>query len=156
MRGWTIMRWPDDSRNTACLARLVICSVVLPLSALIRRGFDTSRSTSVFFNSARAIREPSRRGAISRIIVSTSGSSGTPSPVLLAADLPPGDVAPPGLALQGNSLVPVTAHLRRDRHLGPAPAHPRHPAASPAHPPLVCPGLPCPTDDLLVSGVPPD
>src|SRR5258705_550356 len=139
MRGWMIMRSPDDSRNTACLARRGTCSMVLPLSALIRRGFDTSRSTSVFFNSARAIREPSRRGAISRIIVSTSGSSGTPSPVLLAADLPPGDVAPPGLALEGNSLGPVTARLRGDRHRGPEPGHAQHPAAGRAESPLVVP-----------------
>src|SRR5437762_3274013 len=137
MRGWMIMRSPDDSRNTACLARRVTCSIVLPRSALIRRGFDTSRSTSVFFSSARAIRDPSRRGAISRIIVSTSGSSGTPSPVLLPADLPPGDVAPPGLALEGNALGPATARLRGDRHRGSEPGHTQHPAAGGTQSPLV-------------------
>src|SRR5258706_1218557 len=132
MRGWMIMRWPDDSRNTACFARRVTCSMVLPLSVLIRRGFDTSRNTSVFFNSTRAIRDPSRRGAISRTIVSTSGSSGT-------SDLPPGDVAPPGLALEGNALGPVTARLRGDRHRGSESGHTQHPAAGGTQSPLVVP-----------------
>src|SRR5258706_14548790 len=109
MRGWMIMRWPDNRRNTPCLGGRVTCSMVLPLSVLIRRGFDTSRNTSVFFNSTRAIRDPSRRGAISRTIVSTSGSSGT-------LDLPPGDVAPPGLALERNPLGPAAARLRGERH----------------------------------------
>src|SRR5260370_34214049 len=78
------------------------------------------------------MRHPSRRGAISRTIVSTSGSSGTP-------DLAPGDVAPPGLALEGDALGPVTARLCGDRHRGSEPGHIQHPAASGTPPPLVVP-----------------
>src|SRR5580765_2146263 len=83
--------------------------MVLPCNALISRGFVTSRSTSVFLSSTRAMRHPSSRGAISRTIVSTSGSSGT-------VDLAPGDVAPPGLALERNPLGAAAARLRRVRH----------------------------------------
>src|SRR5438552_2645209 len=104
-----IMRWPLEKRNTACLARRDDCSMVLPRSVLIRRGLETWRSTSVFLSSTRAMRHPSRRGAISRTIVSTSGSSGT-------LDLAPGDVAPPGLAFERNPLGAGTTGLRGDRH----------------------------------------
>src|SRR5467141_2817652 len=109
MRGWMIMRWPEDRRNTACLARRDTCSMVLPRNVLIRRALVTCRSTSVFFSSTRAMRHPSRRGAISRTIVSTSGSSGT-------LDLAPGDVAPPGLAFERNPLGAGPTDLRGERH----------------------------------------
>src|SRR5689334_15209433 len=132
MRGWMIMRWPDASRNTACLARRVTCSMVLPRRVLIRRGLDTSRSTSVFLSSTRAIRHPSSRGAISRTIVSTSGSSGT-------LDLAPGDVAPPGLALEGDALGRHTACLSGDRHGGSEPGHTQYAAARGTQFPLVVP-----------------
>src|SRR6266576_1575075 len=122
MRGWMIMRWPYDSRNTACLARRETCSMVLPRSVLSKRGFETSRSTSVFFSSTRAMRHPSKRGAISRTIVSTSGSSGT-------LDLAPGDVTPPGLALERNLLGPAAARLRRERHGLAKAGHTQHAAA---------------------------
>src|SRR5437879_12211989 len=116
-----IMRWPDESRNTACLARRETCSMVLPRSVLIRRALETWRSTSVFFSSTRAMRHPSRRGAISRTIVSTSGSSGT-------LDLAPGDVAPPGLAVKGDALGCATARLRRERDSGTKSSHTQHTA----------------------------
>src|SRR6266446_2530156 len=104
-----IMRWPLEKRNTACLARRDTCSMVLPRSVLIRRALETWRSTSVFFSSTRAMRAPSRRGAISRTIVSTSGSSGT-------LDLAPGDVASPGLAVERNPLGAGPTGLRGERH----------------------------------------
>src|SRR6266498_3077070 len=122
MRGWMIMRWPDDSRMTACLARRETCSMVLPRNVLIRRGLETWRSTSDFFSSTRAMRHPSSRGAISRTIVSTSGSSGT-------LDLAPGDVAPPGLALERNPLGPAAARLRGERHGVAKAGHTQHTAA---------------------------
>src|SRR5882762_2535056 len=106
MRGWMIMRWPLDSRNTACFARRETCSMVLPRSVLMRRAFETCRSTSVLLSCTRAMRHPSKRGAISRTMVSTSGSSGT-------LDFPPGDVAPPGLALEGDALGAGAAGPRR-------------------------------------------
>src|SRR5467141_204343 len=121
MRGWMIMRWPDESRNTACLARRETCSMVLPRSVLIRRALETWRSTSVFFSSTRAMRDPSRRGAISRTIVSTSGSSGT-------LDLAPGDVAPPGLALKGDALGCATTRLGSERDSGTKTSHTQHTA----------------------------
>src|SRR5262245_13978407 len=55
------------------------------------------------------MRPPSRRGPISRTIVSTSGSSGT-------LDLAPRDVAPPGPALEGNPICGAAACLRGERH----------------------------------------
>src|SRR5207302_7612398 len=122
MRGWMIMRWPLEKRNTACLARRETCSMVLPRSVLIRRASETWRSTSVFFSSTRAMRHPSRRGAISRTIVSTSGSSGT-------LDLAPGDVAPPGLALEGDALGCAAARLGGERHGGAETSHTQHAAA---------------------------
>src|SRR6266478_1796983 len=121
MRGWLIRRWPDESRNTACLARRETCSMVLPRSVLIRRALETWRNTSVFFSSTRAMRDPSRRGAISRTIVSTSGSSGT-------LDLAPGDVAPPGLALKGDALGCATARLRGECHGRTESGHTQHTA----------------------------
>src|SRR5207249_5435079 len=121
MRGWMIMRWPDESRNTACLARRETCSMVLPRSVLIRRALETWRSTSVFFSSTRAMRHPSSPGAISRTIVSTSGSSGT-------LDLAPGDVAPPGLALKGDALGCATARLRGECHGRTETRHAQHTA----------------------------
>src|SRR4029077_9758924 len=104
-----IMRWPLEKRNTACLARRDTCSIVLPRRVLIRRALETWRSTSVFLSSTRAMRHPSRRGAISRTIVSTSGSSGT-------LDLTPGDVASPGLAFERNPLGAAATGLRGERH----------------------------------------
>src|SRR5882762_7231866 len=130
MRGWMIMRWPDESRNTACLARRETCSMVLPRNVLIRRALETWRSTSVFFSSTRAMRHPSRRGAISRTIVSTSGSSGT-------LDLAPGDVAPPGLALEGDALHCAAARLRGERHGGAETGHAQHAATGGTQPSLI-------------------
>src|SRR5882762_10476217 len=121
MRGWMIIRWPDDRRNTACLARRYTCSIVLPRSVLIRRGLETSRRTSVFLSCTAAIRHPSKRGAISRTIVSTSGSSGT-------LDLAPGDVAAPGLALKGDALGCATTRLRSERDSGTKTGHTQHTA----------------------------
>src|SRR5882762_4443294 len=127
-----IIRWPLERRNTTCFARRYTCSIVLPCRVLMRRGLETSRRTSDFLSWACATREPSRRGAISRTIVSTSGSSGT-------LDLPPGDVAPPRLALEGNALGPVTARLRGDRYCGSEPGYTQHPAAGGTQFPLVVP-----------------
>src|SRR5687768_18557369 len=84
--------------------------MVLPRSVFNRRGFETSRSTSVFLSSARAIRDPSSRGAISRTIVSTSGSSGT-------LDFAPGDVAPPRLAVERDPFRGRGAGPRGGRHV---------------------------------------
>src|SRR2546426_6171867 len=109
MRGWIIIRWPLDSRNTACLARRVTWSIVLPRNVLTSRGLETRRKTSVLLSCTRAMRYPSSRGASSRTIVSTSGSSGT-------LDLAPGDIAPPGLAFERNPLGAGTTGLRGDRH----------------------------------------
>src|SRR2546425_6650403 len=106
-----IMRWPLEKRNTACLARRDTCSMVLPRSVLIRRPLETWRRTSVCLSSIRAMRHPSRRGAISRTIVSTSGSSGT-------LDLPPRDIAPPGLAFERNPLGGGTTGPRGEHHRG--------------------------------------
>src|SRR5213593_3602843 len=121
MRGWMIMRCPDDNRNTACFARRYTCSMVLPRSVLIRRALETPRNTSVFLSSTRAMRHPSSPGAISRTIVSTSGSSGT-------LDLAPGDVTPPSLALEGDALGCATARLRRERDSGTKTRHTQHAA----------------------------
>src|SRR5882672_9411225 len=146
MRGWMIMRWPDNRRNTACLARRVTCSMVLPLNVLIRRGFDTSRNTSVFFSSTRAMRDPSRRGAISRTIVSTSGSSGT-------LDLAPGDVAPPGLALKGDALGCATTRLRSERDSGTKTSHTQHTATGCTQSSFVIAIRACVKDDHIFSEV---
>src|SRR6185503_13239347 len=96
--------------------------MVLPCSALISRGFVTSRNTSVFLSSARAMRDPASCGAISRTIVSTSGSSGT-------LDLAPGDVPPPGLALEHDALGGGAAGFCRG---GDVRAEPRHGENSPS------------------------
>src|SRR6266446_1093952 len=130
MRGWMIMRWPDESRNTACLARRETCSMVLPRSVLIRRALETWRNTSVFISSTRAMRHPSSPGAMSRTIVSTSGSSGT-------LDLAPGDVTPPGLALERDPLGPAAARLRRERHGLAQAGHTQHAATRGAQSALV-------------------
>src|SRR5882762_3261068 len=130
MRGWMIIRSPDDRRNTACLARRYTCSIVLPRRVLIRRCLVTSRMTSVFLSWTSAIRHPSRRGAISRTIVSTSGSSGT-------LDLTPGDVAAPGLALEGDALGGAPARLRGERHRGAKTSHAEHAATGGPQSPLV-------------------
>src|ERR1044071_7059750 len=83
--------------------------MVFPVKVLMRRAFVTSRSTSVLRSCTRAMRHPSRRGARSRTIVSTSGSSGT-------LDLAPGDVAPPGLALENDPLGCRAAGRGGERH----------------------------------------
>src|SRR5690349_9230287 len=88
----------------------------------MRRGFVTWRRTSVFLSSTWAMRHPSSRGAMPRTIVSTSGSSGT-------LDLAPGDVAPPGLALERNPLGAAAARLRRARHGVAKTGHTQHAAA---------------------------
>src|SRR3989442_12685153 len=116
-----IMLSPLDKRKPELLARRGFCSMVLPRSVLIRRGLEAWRSKSVFLSSTRAMRPPSRRGAISRTIVSTSGSSGT-------LDLAPGDVAPPGLALEGDALGCAPARLCGERHGGTKTSHTQHTA----------------------------
>src|ERR1041385_6000728 len=83
--------------------------MVFPVSVLTRRALVTSRSTSVLRSCTRAMPHPSRRGARSRTIVSTSGSSGT-------LDLAPGDVSPPGLALESDLLGCRAAGRRGERH----------------------------------------
>src|SRR6266576_6609893 len=130
MRGWMIIRWPDDNRNTACFARRVTCSMVLPVSVLTSRALLTSRRTSVLRSCTCAMRRPSRRGAISRTIVSTSGSSGT-------LDLAPRDVAPPGLAFERNSLDRRAARRCRECHRRPEACHAEHAAAGCPQTPLV-------------------
>src|SRR6266540_121086 len=143
MRGWMIMRWPDDSRMTACLARRETCSMVLPRNVLIRRGLETWRSTSDFFSSTRAMRHPSSRRAISRTIVSTSGSSGT-------LDLAPGDVAPPGLAFERNPLGGRAARGRRVRHRRAETGHTQHTATGCTQSSLVVPGRARVEDDHVI------
>src|SRR6266700_2708100 len=128
MRGWTTSRWPLANRNTACLARRLTSSTVLPRRVFRRRGFETRRSTSVFARRARAIRYPSSRGASSRTIVSTSGSSGTPPPPL-PRDLPPTDVPPPRLALEHDQLAAAGALPRRLGHAVAQGGHGEHPPA---------------------------
>src|SRR6185503_20302900 len=103
--------------------------MVLPCSALISRGLVTSRNTSVFLSSARAMRDPASCGAISRAIVSTSGSSGT-------LDLAPGDVAPPGLALERDALRSGAAGLCRERDARPEPGHGKDAPSRRAQPPV--------------------
>ncbi len=56
IRGCTIRRWPLDKRNTACFARRITSSMVLPRRVRSSRGFDTRRNTSVLARRARAIR----------------------------------------------------------------------------------------------------
>src|SRR5258708_22028994 len=97
---------------------------------LMRRGLETSRRTSDFLSRACATRAPSRRGARSRTIVSTSGSSGT-------LDLTPGDVAAPGLAIEGDALGGATARLRGERHRGAKTGHAEHAATGGPQSPLV-------------------
>src|SRR5436189_3432215 len=130
MRGWMIMRCPLDRRNTACLARRYTCSIVLPVSVLMRRAWETCRRTSVFLSCTCVMRHPSSRGAISRTIVSTSGSSGT-------LNLTPGDVAAPGHALEGDALGGATACLRGDSHGRTETGHVQHAAAGRPQSPLV-------------------
>src|SRR6266480_3926312 len=55
IRGCTIRRWPLDKRNTACFARRITSSMVLPRRVRSSRGFDTRRNTSVL---ARRARDP--------------------------------------------------------------------------------------------------
>src|SRR2546427_6774270 len=45
IRGCTIRRWPLDNRNTACFARRITSSMVLPRRVRSSRGFDTRRNT---------------------------------------------------------------------------------------------------------------
>src|SRR5919198_547913 len=122
MRGWMISRWPLDRRNTACLARRPTCSIVLPISVVMSRDFLTWRSTSVLRSCTRAMRHPSRRGARSRTIVSTSGSSGT-------FDLAPRDVASPGLAVERDPLGGRAARRGGRGHGGAEARHTEHATA---------------------------
>src|SRR3989441_292129 len=135
MRGCTTRRWPLPSRSTACLARRLTSSTVLPLRVRSRRGLETRRSTSLFASRARAILWPSSRGASSRTIVSTSGSSGMLPPLPLPVaprDLAPADVPAVGLPLERDQLARVGALLRGVRH---GVAQPRHREHAPAvHP----------------------
>src|SRR6267143_4379525 len=146
MRGWMIIRSPDDRRNTACLARRYTCSIVLPRRVLIRRCLVTSRMTSVFLSWTSAIRHPSRRGAISRTVVSTSGSSGT-------LDLTPGDVAAPGLALEGDALRCAAARLRGKRHGGAETSDTQHAATGGTQSSFIVAIRACVKDDDVVSEV---
>src|SRR5438067_105879 len=73
------------------------------------RRFANTKGVNVLARRARRMRWPSSRGARSRTIVSTSGSSGT-------LDLPPPDVAPPRLPLERDALARRGAPLRRLRH----------------------------------------
>src|SRR6267378_6696474 len=68
------------------------------------------------------MRKPSSRGASWRMIVSTSGSSGT-------AQLTPGDVPAPSLSLEGDPLAGGGAAARGLRHRGAEGGHVEHPAA---------------------------
>src|SRR6266446_8307813 len=147
-----IIRWPLERRNTACLARRYTCSIVVPRSVLIRRGLETWRSTSVFLSSTRAMRHPSSRGAISRTIVSTSGSSGTPPPPP-PADLAPGDIAPPRLALKRDAFGDGPARLRGDRHGGAKTGHTEHAATGCPQSSLVVPVRAGVKDDHVVPEV---
>src|SRR2546422_10249633 len=122
MRGCTTRRWPLARRRTACLARRLTSSTALPVRVRNNRGFDTRRNTSVFLSRARTILWPSSRGPISRTIVSTSGSSGT-------LRLPPPDVPPVGLPLEGDALAQRRAPGRRLRHRVADPGHAEHAAA---------------------------
>src|SRR3989442_3186606 len=135
MRGCTTRRWPLPSRSTACLAGRLTSSAVLPLRVRSRGGLETRRSTSLFASRARAILWPSSRGASSRTIVSTSGSSGMLPPLPLPAaprDLAPADVPAVGLPLERDQLARVGALLRGVRH---GVAQPRHREHAPAvHP----------------------
>src|SRR6266545_8391392 len=67
------------------------------------------------------MRHPSKRGAISRTMVSTSGSSGT-------LDFPPGDVTPPRLPLEGNTFGGSAAGPRRERNSWAEAGDVEHPA----------------------------
>src|SRR5439155_8228135 len=128
IRGWITMRWPLASTKTACFARRWMWSNALPSSTFSRRGRDTRRRTSVFLRRACAMRRPSSRGASARTIVSTSGSSGT-------LDLTPRDVAPPGLAFEGDPLARGGADAGGLRHRGREPGHVQHaPSPGPQRP----------------------
>src|SRR5205807_6651808 len=116
------MRWPERSRNTACLARRSTAVMVFPASVAKRRAFDTRRNTSVLARSARRTRRPASSGARSRTIVSTSGSSGT-------LDLPPRDVPTPGLAFEMDPLACRRAAPRGLRDRAGQARHVEHAAA---------------------------
>src|SRR6266566_8249040 len=60
-------------------------------------------------------------------MVSTSGSSGT-------LDLPPGDVAPPGLAFELDALRRGPAGCGGSRHVGAQPGHAEYPASGGSQP----------------------
>src|SRR5438874_5540453 len=81
-----------------------------------------------------------------RTIVSTSGSSGT-------LDLTPGDVAPPGLALEVDALGCATARLRGERHGGAETSHAQHAVAGGTQVPFVVAVRACVKDDHGVSEV---
>src|SRR5436309_15872479 len=121
--------------------------MVLPRNVLIRRGLETRRNTSDFFSSTRAMRHPSSRGAISRTIVSTSGSSGT-------LDLPPGDVAPPGLAFERNPLGSGATGLRGERHACPQAGDAQDATAIGAQSPLVIAERAAVKNDHLIAQLP--
>src|SRR5437867_1808279 len=122
MRGCTTSRWPLARRSTACLARRLTCSTAFPVRVRSNRGFETRRNTSLFLSRARTILWPSSRGPISRTIVSTSGSSGT-------LQLPPSDIPPVGLPLEGDALAQRRAPGRGLRDRVAEPGHAEHAAA---------------------------
>src|SRR6266571_5537284 len=124
MRGCTTRRSPLASRNTACLARRPTSSKAFPLRVRSKRGFDTRRSTSVFARRTRAILKPSSRGASSRTIVSTSGSSGTRLP-----GFPPRNVAPIRLSRKRDQLARIGAAARSLAHRVAQPGDREHPSA---------------------------
>src|SRR5207244_7301520 len=82
-------------------------SKAFPCRVRSRRGVQTRRSMSALASRARVTRNPSSRGASSRTIVSTSGSSGT-----LLPDLPPGDVAAVRLPRKCDQLARIAAAFR--------------------------------------------
>src|SRR5947207_15236447 len=78
------------------------------------------------------MRHPSRRGAMSRTMVSTSGSSGT-------LDLAPGDVTPPGLPLERNPLRRRAAGGGGRGHRGTQASHAQHASTRGAQPAFIVP-----------------
>src|SRR5688572_24795141 len=117
---------------------------MFPVSAFSRRGFETSLRTSVFLSSARAIFAPSSCGAISRTMVSTSGSSGT-------LDLTPRDVAPPGFALEGDTRRGFPAGGGRERNGRAKPGNTQHPATGRAQAPVWIAKRPGMKDDHVIA-----
>src|SRR5512134_2740481 len=128
------IRGPRDRWITACLARRVTAVMRLPVRVRSRRSFDTPRSTSVLASAARRMVRPPSRGASSRTMVSTSGSSGT-------GQLPPRDVTTPGLAGETDALARRAARSGGGGDGGPERGDGEHaPAFHPKSAPVVTGG----------------